>query len=153
KLLAQPYRRIEALALIGCNDLPEEITSFHPSIDDETIKSCEAQITQLEAEIDQANRDGAFERVANLRTDQQKIECYLRENTNIRGEGRRLGQPPAKEKARKAVRNDLDRARKRIAETMPGLARFLKQYIRAEDTTFAYRPPQSFPEWVGLPLP
>jgi hypothetical protein len=146
KLLAEPNRFIEALELMGRADSPaaQERTTFQPSADRETITAVRRSLSEVEQELDEAERSGNSEREAKLKEEQEQLQTYLRDAE------RPLGRPHAREQARKAVCNALRRARDKLRGAMPLFVQFLERYVLPAGTGFVYRPLPPPPEWVGL---
>jgi hypothetical protein len=142
KLLAYPDKHIEAIELQGLQDSPVANETMTPQFasDQEYRQGVEKRMADLEQEI--AQTDDPSKKIE-LQEEYDKLTSSQKESGK-----RRLGPPSPREQARKAVRNALDRAKKRIRNSMPEFARFLDRSILANGTAFRYSPAPPAPEWV-----
>jgi hypothetical protein len=144
-LLAKPEKSIEAMELQGLTDSPaaEEYLTPQLAMDAEAIAQAKREIGRLEEEADREERAGNQKRAGELRSLREQIADHLEEGRN-----RRLGSPPARDRARKAVGNAMRRALARIRPSMPECAKFLERSIIANGSTICYSPASPSPNWV-----
>jgi hypothetical protein len=145
KMFARPEHSFPALELQGLQDSPVANLNLTPqfALDRKTKQVLENQIADLDQEIAQAEQTGDPAHVLELKEEHHKITEYLKE-----AHGRRLGDPSAREKARKAVSMAIHRAKQKLQRKMPEFVKFLNRSILANDASFTYCPPSPAPEWV-----
>lgn len=108
-----------------------------PMIDDEARAAYRQRLTDLDAELDEAERHADLERAARAKAERDALLEHLGAAFGLRGRPRRLGD--ATERARKAVtariRDSIDRVERHHA----ALGAHLRQAV-VTGTTCAYRP-------------
>jgi hypothetical protein len=143
-LLANPENRIEAIVLAGGEDSSVANVTMKPdfAFDKKYRQDIAKQLADLEQTMSQAE-SGDPSLLMELKEEYEKLRAI-----NEGDDKRRLGAPPAKEQARKAVAIAIERAIKKIAKKMPECAKFLGQSIKPAGTARIYSPVAPAPKWV-----
>jgi hypothetical protein len=124
RLLAAPHRSVSVGELTG-RDNGE---SHHPVLDDRARESYRRRLTELRAEIDEADADADIERSARLRIELDALTDEL--TKMLRPGGRSRAFAGSQERARTAVQKAIRRAIDRIAAEAPDLADGLRRSVR-----------------------
>ncbi|UCC31272.1 MAG: hypothetical protein JSU86_03150 [Phycisphaerales bacterium] len=136
---------ISALDLQGCDSLRAGTShTQQPRLDNEAIAKYKERLDEIEVEIEAANKREDLAEAERLDREKEQILEEFRPALNIRGQSRSLGPSSNAEKARVAVRRNLDRAYDRLegaTPPLPALAGHLRESIRTEGGAYAYRPP------------
>lgn len=142
-----PNRPIEAIDLMNATDprVTQVRFSVQQELDDPEI--VRKAIERLDDDIVQAEENDDEKKVALLEDQKQQLANYVAGASGLAAR-RTLGPSDPHDKARKAVRNALDRAWETIVEgKMPECAKFLKHHILPSGSTFYYSPPTPAPDW------
>jgi hypothetical protein len=141
KLLARPDKPIESIELQGLQDSPVAHQAMKPQFasNAQSRQAVDRDLADLEQKI--AQEDDQAEKMV-LQEDYERRSAFAQDS-----KVRRLGPPSPRERARKAVRNTIDRAKDRIRRQMPEFAKFLDRSILANGTAFVYSPAPPPPRW------
>jgi hypothetical protein len=113
-------------------------------LDEEAKQQYLERLREIKAGLEEPAEDEAV--YEKLRSEQEAIYKQLRAAKGLNGRGRKLEAGNVTKGAAERVEKAMQAARKRIANRMPSLAQHLRS-IKAEGTTFAYRPPAPPPDW------
>lgn len=158
QLLSRPNRprpieasRLERSASEGCpprssteDDEAPTNDSYAPqqAADRETCEQVAKElqtVTARIADIEELGFDENKGELESLREKQKGLSDYLKKSSGLGGRGRTLSSPP-QQKAYDRVRHALSKAYEIIEDTLPELASHLRDSIKAESNSFAYRP-------------
>jgi hypothetical protein len=159
RLLAEPNRRFRAPDFYPPppGAVPPPHFGRDASSDDQSLKECEAELTDLVREIKEADDAHDAETAAALRDKFKALTDYLEGEKAARnlGHKKRCGTLSPAEKADQALRMGLERAKDRFRrQKMPKLADHLEKYLSNEDGEWWYAPPPETSPWqVILPDP
>jgi len=132
-LLASPRERIHCMELAG--RLVEGDSGA--AMDAKARAACQRRIQDLQADLDEAERDNDFARTERISAELDAVIEQLSAAVGLGGRGRKLGDPA--EKARTAVTWRIRNAIKKIAKIHPPLGRHLEASIRT-GAFCAYQP-------------
>lgn len=132
-LLASPRERIHCMELAG--RLVEGDSGA--AMDAKARAACQRRIQDLQADLDDAERDNDFARTERIGQELDAVIEQLSAAVGLGGRGRKLGDPA--EKARTAVTWRIRSAIRKIAEAHPPLGRHLETSIRT-GAFCAYQP-------------
>ena len=151
RLLKNSGQPMNALQVEGLYDERFDVKfGTDERVDEETIESVQATISELQARItDARNHGGDPEWIEEQEADIQRLKEYLSKNTTDGDKARRLGSTGELTLSRSRVGINLSRTRHRIAKEMPSLADHLKNNVLSINgkMSFCYRPPTEIP-WV-----
>ncbi len=145
KLLAHPEKAIDAIELRGLADSPvaHENMTAQLALERADVGTINKAVARLEEQRDHAKEEDDQEEVLKLENQISELREYLRQ-----GQHRRLGPASPREKARKAVSNAVESAKRIIKMEMPLFFEFLDRCILANGTAWTYSPLRPAPKWV-----
>lgn len=142
RLLADPGREIAAIDLAAAGEsLVERDTG--EAIDKQARDAYRARLTEIDAELDEADAHGDIERSARLAAERDALVEQLTGAYGLGGRARRTGG--SAERARTAVRSRIRGALDRINEAHPALGRHLERSVRTG--TFCVYNPDPLLNW------
>jgi hypothetical protein len=118
------------------------------AIDKKAIQQCEARLTQILVERDDAREAGEIDKLGELEEEEKRINDYLTKARNIRGGSRPLSD--SKRSMFNSVKQAIDRAMKKLASADPPLPQLHEHLSKALDSgngVFMYRPNLPAPSW------
>lgn len=125
-LVRRPGQEVPALHLFGGIELASG--SSDDLIDGQALAAYRARLIELEAEIDQADRDFDLAALDRLGEEREVLFAEVRRSTGLGGRVRTVANDPA-ERARKAVSARIRDAIRRIDEVAPQLAAHLDRSV------------------------
>jgi predicted ATPase len=134
RLLGAPGREIHCLELMGAG---VEQGSTGEAVDDTARRQYEHRIRELQADIDDADRDNDYARADRAREELDTLVDHLTAALGLGGRGRRAGG--SAERARSAVTQRIRSTVRRLASSHPELGRHLEVSITT-GTYCVYRP-------------
>ena len=126
-LVARRGQEVSALELAGGSAPPG--VAVDAMTDLQALDAYRRRLDDIDAEVDDAERDADLGRLESLDTERQQLLDELRRVTGLGGRIRSNSNDPA-ERARKAVSGRIRDAIGRLAEVTPGLSAHLDQSIR-----------------------
>lgn len=139
-LLIHPRKPVHCAELMGV-----EITgSGEPLFDEKARESYQEKLLNLQHEIEQADSDNDFEKLATLQEEYDEILDHLSTSLGLRGRVRETGNPV--EKARSAVTWRIRSAISKIEQAHPTLGKHLSNSVQTG--TFCSYEPETEMEWV-----
>ena len=117
--------------------------STQETLDRETIVQCKQRLADIECEIDEATNNSDEASLARLTGEKEELIAELQGALGLGEKPRRLGPAAAAEKARVAVRRNLDRIDEVLRAAKPPMTRLathLDRSILVNGNTYAYRP-------------